>query len=194
MPYYKGFIFSGSSKPGEEGPGPWFQIAIMGGIALVLYLAFREMTYQEVTWKEFVHDLLAKGAVERLEVINKKWVRIRLQPDHAARVGAQSNTLWFNIGSIDTFERNLEAVQREMHWEPAQYVPVMYRSEIDASMVVSYLPTILLVAFLVWSFSRSAGMMKGGGLGGGGGIGGLFGVGQSTAKLVEKGKMTHRFR
>lgn len=66
--------------------------------------------------------------VEKLEVVNKKWVRIVFLP--GASAGA-NNTLWFNIGSVDTFERNLENVQVEMNIEPANYIPVVYKSEID---------------------------------------------------------------
>ncbi|OQV25375.1 AFG3-like protein 2 [Hypsibius exemplaris] len=190
-----GNLFGTSKNPfGPNEPNRWLHIAIAGSVGLLLLLALNEMNYREVTWKEFVHDLLAKGAVERLEVVNKKWVRIKLQPDHASRVGAQTNSLWFNIGSIDSFERNLEAVQREMQLEPAQYVPVVYKAEIDASIVVGYLPTILLIAFLIWSFRRSAGMMGMGGGAGGGKRGGIFGIGESTAKLVEKGQMPVRFK
>lgn len=119
-----------------DDPNRWYNMLIAASIAVVLYLGYREMSYREVTWKEFLHDFLAKGAVERLEVVNKKWVRIRLMADYAQRVGSQSQNLWFNIGSVDSFERNLEAVQREMNWEPPQYVPVVYKTEMDASSLI----------------------------------------------------------
>ena len=63
---------------------------------VVLYLGYREMSLGEVTWKGFLHGLLAKGAVECPEVVNKKWVRIHLTPDSAdygLRVGSQSRSL-----------------------------------------------------------------------------------------------------
>ncbi len=39
--------------------------------------------------------------------------------------------LWFNIGSVDSFEHNLEMVQQEMGLDSTQKVPVFYSSESD---------------------------------------------------------------
>lgn len=41
------------------------------------------------------------------------------------------NYLWFNIGSVDSFEHNLEMAQRQMGLDPAQRVPVYYNTEND---------------------------------------------------------------
>lgn len=38
---------------------------------------------------------------------------------------------WFNIGSVDTFERNLETAQLEMGLEPSHRVAVVYSTESD---------------------------------------------------------------
>uniref|UniRef100_A0A4D5R9X8 AFG3-like protein 2 n=1 Tax=Scolopendra viridis TaxID=118503 RepID=A0A4D5R9X8_SCOVI len=163
-------------------------IALVTTLGLLGVLAFNEMRYKEITWKEFCNIYLAKGMVEKLEVVNKKWVRIRLLP------GSQvegSNILWFNIGSVDSFERNLENVQLEMNFEPANFVPVIYKTEMDGSSIVSYLPTLLLVGFLLWMMKRSAGMMGGGGGRRGGGI---FGIGESTAKLINPSDIGVKFR
>ena len=37
----------------------------------------------------------------------------------------------FNIGSVDSFERNLEQAQNELGVLPANHVPVVYVSESD---------------------------------------------------------------
>lgn len=39
--------------------------------------------------------------------------------------------VWFNIGSVDTFERNLEAAHYELGLEPSNRVAVVYRSKSD---------------------------------------------------------------
>lgn len=52
----------------------------ISGIAIVAALAFYEMGYKEIAWKEFVNNYLTRGIVDRLEVVNKKWVRVRLSP------------------------------------------------------------------------------------------------------------------
>jgi AFG3 family protein len=36
------------------------------------------------------------------------------------------------IGSVDTFERNLESVQQDRGVESRNYVPVLYKSEFDS--------------------------------------------------------------
>lgn len=53
--------------------------------------------------------------------------------------------LWFNIGSVDSFERNLETAQMEMNIEPPNYVPVIYKTEIEASSLTGILPTLLII-------------------------------------------------
>lgn len=39
--------------------------------------------------------------------------------------------VWFNIGSVDTFERNLETAQLELGIDPAHWVSVVYSTESD---------------------------------------------------------------
>lgn len=41
------------------------------------------------------------------------------------------NYLWFNIGSVDLFEHNLEMAQQEMGLNFTQKVPVLYTGESD---------------------------------------------------------------
>lgn len=39
--------------------------------------------------------------------------------------------VWFNIGSVDTFERNLETAQYELGIEGENRLPVVYSTESD---------------------------------------------------------------
>lgn len=52
---------------------------------------------------------------------------------------------WFNIGSVDSFERNLENVQMEMNIEPPDFVPVVYKNIFELGQVTSFLPTLLII-------------------------------------------------
>ena len=116
--------------------------------------------------------------MDRLEVVNMKWVKVISKVS-----GGETN--WFTIGSVDTFERNLENAQLDMQIDPVQFVPVTYKSEIELSSILSHLPTLLILGFVLWSF-RNMGKMMGGGAAGGRGAGGLFGgMSQSTAKLID---------
>lgn len=133
-----------------------------------------------------VSSYLTRGVVEKLEVVNKKWVRVKLAPGNVS-----DGVLWFNIGSVDSFERNLENAQGDLNIEPVNYIPVIYKTEIEAASLGGLLPTLLIIGFLIYMMRKSAGMM--GGAGGKRG-GGLFGgVMQSTAKLINPNEIGVRF-
>lgn len=94
---------------------------------------------------------------------------------------------------MDSFERNLENSQMEMNIEPANFVPVIYKTEIEAASLTGILPTVLIIGFLIYMMRRSAEMM-GGGKGGRRG-GGIFGsVMESTAKLINSSDIGIRFK
>ncbi len=79
----------------------------------------------------------------------------------------------------------------------SRFVPVLYKSQIEMSNIASALPTLLLIAFLIFSFRRAGTMMGGGGGGGKPGSrgGGLFGgINQSTAKLINANDINVAFR
>jgi AFG3 family protein len=137
--------------------------------------------------KNFNFSYLSRGIVERLEVVNKKWVRIKLTPGNSSAEGI----LWFNIGSVDSFERNLENAQADLNIEAVNYVPVIYKSELEAANLTGLLPTLLIIGFLIYMMRRSADMMGGGrGRKGGGLFGGVM---QSTAKLINPSEIGVKF-
>lgn len=88
--------------------------------------------------------------------------------------------MWFNIGSVDTFERNLESAQWELGVEPTNQAAVVYTTESDGSLLRSLVPTLVLVGILLYAMKR--GPM---GTGRGGRGGGLFSVGETTAKILK---------
>uniref|UniRef100_A0A6I8QS48 AFG3-like AAA ATPase 1, pseudogene n=1 Tax=Xenopus tropicalis TaxID=8364 RepID=A0A6I8QS48_XENTR len=173
----------------QKGDFPWDDkdfrnLAILAaGIASGFLFFYLRDPGREINWKEFVHLYLARGVVDRLEVVNKQFVRV------IPTAGTTSEKyVWFNIGSVDSFERNLENAQDELGIEPAQRVSVIYSSESDGSFLMSLIPTLLLVGFLLFSLRRGA---MGPGRGGRGG--GLFGVGETTAKML-KGNIDVKFK
>merc|ERR1719242_2912959 len=110
-----------------------------------------------------------------------------------------NEVLWFSIGSVDTFERNLDSAQHDLGFDTARVVPVLYKTQMEMSSVVSALPTILLLGFLFYSMRRMGGMMGGmGGMGGGRGGrggGGMFGgMTQSTAKVINPSDINVAFK
>ncbi|TKS73875.1 AFG3-like protein 1 [Collichthys lucidus] len=166
----------------QKGDFPWDEkdfrylaVTMAGVTSVLLYLYLRD-NGREISWKDFVHRYVSRGMVERLEVINKQYVRVILVP------GADTETsyVWFNIGSVDTFERNLEAAHMELGLEPSHRPAVVYSTESDGSFLISMVPTLLLIGFLLFTLRR--GPMGGGP---GGGRGGPFSMSESTAKMMK---------
>ncbi|XP_059476994.1 AFG3-like protein 2 isoform X2 [Neocloeon triangulifer] len=179
---------SGGGGPNKE-RDQWFMLAVFVTMAAIGAIAFFEMGYKEITWKDFVNNFLGKGIVEKLEVVNKKWVRVKLLP--GTTYDGSQGVLWFNIGSVDSFERNLENAQIDMNVEPPNFIPVVYKSELEAASVTGILPTLLIIGFLFYMMRRSAEMMGGRGRKGGGLFGGVM---ESTAKLINPSDIPVRFK
>lgn len=91
---------------------------------------------------------------------------------------------FFNIGSVEAFERSLEEAQDSMGVDPSRRLPVTYTSEVSWQQEIWRLaPTLLLIAGYVWFTRRQLG-----GLGGGGGPGGrgIFNVGKAHVTVLDK--------
>lgn len=171
---------------GGEDKEKWVMFGALGVMAILGTVAYFEIKYREISWRDFVNNYLNKGIVEKLEVINKKWVRVKLNQG-----SFESKTIWFAIGSVDSFERNLENAQIELNIEPPKFVPVIYRTEVEASSLTGILPTLLIIGFLIFMMRRSADMMGRGGKKGGGLFGGVM---QSTAKLIDPTDIGVKFK
>ncbi|EGZ21490.1 hypothetical protein PHYSODRAFT_494111 [Phytophthora sojae] len=231
---------SGGSGGGPSGKDGMAYLVPLAVAALFLSdLASIDKPMQEITYQEFRNTFLESGRVEKLVVVNKKYVKVFLndmagaatgassvpgagndfsdwqdpnakgqheydfssEPEHhgsggrgvslpgmGSRGGAtgrpiSSPTYYFNIGSVEGFERQLEHAQHQMGIRPHDYIPVQYSNEISFTQeVMKFLPTIVLIGFLLMTM-RGVG---GGAGGGGGGIGNIFKVGKSPAKKITK--------
>ncbi|KAK6983429.1 AFG3-like protein 2 [Biomphalaria glabrata] len=174
----------GGGKGGKKSNWPdEKQMFIMGTIGSVLLVYTLYSTqYREITMKEFFQNYLSSGMVEQVEVINNKWVRVKFMP--GSHIDA-SNTIWFTIGSVETFERNLEKAQIEMNLDPSNFITVVYKKERDwGSILLNAMGWILPLAVMIWLFRRGPLGKPGGGRGGS--SGGMFGFSQTTAKVLEK--------
>jgi len=181
----------GDKQQSDGGPGgqgqkgnTLFKVIIGANAAILIYFIADNLRYQEITWRDFSWQL-SSNTVEKLEVVNNKWVRVI-----RAAGNRDGKTYWFNIGSVDTLERNLEAIQREIGREPHEMLPVIYKSEFDFNVYVSALPTIAVITFLVLSMGR-LGQLPGVG---GGRRGGIFGMSSSPAKIVNPSDITVKFK
>ncbi|XP_061521852.1 AFG3-like protein 1 isoform X2 [Phycodurus eques] len=152
-------------------------IGVAGMASAFFYFYFRE-TGVQISWKDFVHHYLRRGLVDHLEVVNKQYVKVI--PARGVNT-SDVNYLWFNIGSVDSFEHNLEAAQQEQCLDTTCKVPVLYTSESDGTLLYSILPTLLLVGVLLRG-TRTRPMA---GLRGGRGRANPFSMGQSKAKIIK---------
>ncbi|XP_034411762.1 AFG3-like protein 2 isoform X2 [Cyclopterus lumpus] len=168
----------------QKGDVPWddkeFRMYLLSGAVFwttVTYYFFFRDGGREVTWKDFVNNYLSKEVVDRLEVVNKRYVKVVFSPGKTPVDGY----VWFNIGSVDTFERNLETAQYELGIEGENRLPVVYSTESDGTFLLSMLPTVLIIGFLLFMLRRGpAGAGRPGR-----GMGGLFSVSETTAKILK---------
>ncbi|XP_046735568.1 AFG3-like protein 2 isoform X2 [Diprion similis] len=181
---------SGGKIPPSSNKDPIMIFCGIGAFLLFGYVAYSQMGYKEITWRDFLNSYMSKGIVQKLEVVNKKWVRVELLPGHSADIYPAP---WFAIGSVDSFERNLENAQAELNIEPQNYIPVLYKTEVEPlNVLFSLIPTLFVTLFLIYLARRAADMMGGSR---GGRKGGIFGgVMQSTAKLINSSEIGVRFK
>lgn len=151
-------------------------VGAAGVASALLYFYFRE-TGVHISWKDFVDHFLRRGLVDHLEVVNKQYVRVI--PVNGVDT-SQVNYLWFNIGSVDSFEHNLEVAQKEMDLECTQ-VPVIYCTETNGTALLNIFSPLLLIGVILLATRRSP--LSGGRMGGQGGS--IFDMSESKAKLIK---------
>ncbi|XP_061449626.1 AFG3-like protein 1 isoform X2 [Rhineura floridana] len=165
----------------QKGEFPWddknFQYLAVMGAAIIsgFFYFYWQDSGTEISWKHFVHCYLARGLVDRLEVVNKEFVRVVPIP------GATSERyVWFNIGSVDSFEQNLERAQLELGIGSAHQVSVVYGTESNGSFLLTMAPSLLLMGFLLFTLRR-----RPMGSGHSRRRGGIFSIAKTTAKVLE---------
>jgi len=194
----------GSGKEGGEGGEPrsggnaeWAIIGLIAFITIGLAISSAFGTRgKEISFQEFVNTYLERGEVERIRVVNKTTAYVIKSSGTYSNAEYTSDApapeVYFNIGSIEAFERRMEDIQKDMGIEPRDYVPIQYMTESNIGMeLFRTLPTIALIAFLIW-MSRSVSSSVGGGTGGGRNI---FSIGRANPTVVTSpGKIKTRFK
>ncbi|ORY44209.1 ATP-dependent metallopeptidase Hfl [Rhizoclosmatium globosum] len=151
---------------------------------LIAYFLSTQPQSEPITWHQFRVEMLDKGFVESLQVVNRSMVRVFLRPDAPMRNNSNPNGsgYHFSIGSVDSFERSLELAQRELNIPTRERIPVSFTNETSlTNLALNFAPTLLLLGGLVWMSRRA-----GGAGGGAGGANGIFGIGKSRAKLFNQ--------
>lgn len=154
-------------------------------VAAIAYSLMQSNSY-EISWQEFVRDYLMKGRVESLTIHNKSYVRVKCADDSL-------KFYYFRIGSVETFERNMEQIQNQMNIDMLNRIPILYKEDmsIDIGKIVSFIFTIGMLYFM-FTLTKSA--MGQFGVGKGGKGRGIFGMIESTAKLINPKEIDVKFK
>ena len=161
------------------------QLVFMATSAALYYFltSSTNASSREITWQEFRTAFLDKGLVDKLTVVNRQRVRVRL---HSNQTGAMypsapigGGEYYFSIGSVEAFERKLDDAQKELEIPSHERIPVAYHDEISAfNTFLTFAPTLLFAGLLYWMTRRAGGST--------GGSGGIFSIGKSRAKMFNK--------
>ncbi|KAG8219715.1 hypothetical protein J3R82DRAFT_683 [Butyriboletus roseoflavus] len=161
------------------------QLALLATSVAIIYAlsGSSSSSSREITWQEFRTAFLDKALVDKLIVVNRQKVRIKLHSNatgtmYPAAVGG--GDYYFSIGSVEAFERKLEEAQHELGIPSHERIPVAYHDEISTlNTLLNFAPTILFAGLLFYMSRRAGGSA-------GSGPGGIFNIGKSRAKLFNK--------
>jgi len=165
------------------------------GVIIISFLAIQFYTLGgspvETNWKDVKTTMLANNDIDKIIVVNEKEAQIYLKKESYEKYKTKLNKgynappeigphYYFTIGSVDSFEKNLQEVQKNASEE--NKINVEYKT------VHNYLGELLnwilpfAIIILIWWFIFKR-MSKGAGGSSGGNI---FNVGKSQAKVFDK--------
>lgn len=180
------------NKPGK----PKFNIYwVYGIIAIVFFFGTQFLNYgggpKETNWGQLKNVMLQNGDVEKIIIVNGKRAEIYLKKDRlnsgryeelfdgGATLAPGGPQYVLTVVSVDSFERRLEELQKDLPEEAKIYPGAEERKDYVSETLSWLLPILILVAVWLFLFRRMSGA-------GGGGPGGIFNVGKSKAQLFDK--------
>ncbi|PIA54714.1 hypothetical protein AQUCO_00900944v1 [Aquilegia coerulea] len=175
-------------------------------IAFVLSsLNFGPGDQKQISFQEFKNKLLEPGLVDHIVVSNKSVAKVYVRS--SPKIGDQRNSdivqgptdggpargnsgqykYYFNIGSVESFEEKLEEAQEALGIDTHDYIPVTYVSEVVwYSELMRFAPTVMIIAFLLYTGRKMQGGFGGLGGTGKGGRGGIFNIGKAHFLKMDK--------
>ncbi len=175
---------------GKRIPLMWWMLILLGIIMLPILFKWAGNAVEEITWPEFERNILSKGAVEKVVVVNQDYVEIYLKKEYKrdtsfAKVfkplyGNEPNPgphYLMTIGSIETFERKLDAAEQKFFGK--EIIPVSYIKKTDSFWNILGWILPFAVLFFLWQYVFRKGT-------GGAGGSSVFNFGKSTATLLDK--------
>jgi len=176
-----------NNMPQLGGKRPKFNIYWVWMILAVVILSWgllgNEKVTHTTTW-DGVKEMIEKGDLQKIVVVNKETAEVYLKPDKVASysdrkeykgITEQGPQFSFNIGSLDYFQHNLENAQTEYDQE----VPLSFETRRNIWGDAFIFPILILVG--IWWF-----LWRGMSRGNNGGGGGIFSVGKAKAQMFDK--------
>lgn len=167
----------------------WIYIALaLGILAVSLFNEFPANT-QETTWHKVQSEMLTKGDVEKVVVINEKFAKVYIKKDSLSKesykevakspLGGDANPgphYRFNIGPPEAFARDWKEAQSNL---PGDKPALSYKTEQDWGDLFQFiLPFLLILGLFIFLMRRMGGAAGGGAQ--------IFNIGKSKAQLFDK--------
>uniref|UniRef100_A0A8D2J7B4 SPG7 matrix AAA peptidase subunit, paraplegin n=1 Tax=Varanus komodoensis TaxID=61221 RepID=A0A8D2J7B4_VARKO len=131
-----------------------FRLSIVLFIFFILLSLVNPRT-ANISWSEFVHEMLARGEVQRVEVMPETdVVEVHLHP---GSVQFRHSRYAMKVANIDKFEEKLRAVEDELNIAVEDRIPVTYRRIGFFESSVSTLLAAAVPIGILWYFFRLAG-------------------------------------
>lgn len=174
--------------------GPKFNYYWIYGIIAVILLGLQLMSFQgglkEIDQRQFEENMLKKGDVKQVKVINGEMVEVFIRPE-ALKTDAYKDVAenswggqnpgphyYFTIGSVEFFQQRMEEVQAQLPEDQRVSIKFEKRRNWAGDLLSWVLPFLLLIGIWVFIMRRVSG--------GAGGPGGqIFNIGKSKATLFD---------
>ncbi|ABN64747.2 Mitochondrial respiratory chain complexes assembly protein RCA1 (TAT-binding homolog 12) [Scheffersomyces stipitis CBS 6054] len=158
----------------NSSPMRFFQVGVLIGLLSYIVYNLTQSSNNEISFQQFTTDFLSKNLVDKVVVVNNRIAVVELNENGRAQYPHHEGNFYFNIGAIESFEKNLRSVQEDYNVADSMRVPVIYTNEGSTTkMLVNFLPTVLFLGAIYYMTKKATGM---------GGMGGPLGFGKSTAK------------
>jgi len=171
-------------------------IVIIVGLVFIYFLFNNNSNLTLINWEKFNHEMLHDNDVEKVDIVNNEIAEVYIKKEslRKAKYNSVSTGFWgyvnngphfyFAIGSVDLFEKKLDAAQAGL-LEKDKLVVDYVKRESYLPKLFSWTFPILLFIFL-WFFiirriTSGVGRTSGS----------IFDFGRSNPKLYEKGKYSN---
>lgn len=161
-------------------------------VIAVIFIAINFLNWntsvKEITWQKFEQSMLANKDVAKVIVVNKEIAEVYIKPeklgsssykDYSKKsiTGEQTPQFYFNIGSIESFDKKLEVAQKDFAQE--EKIDVIYdsRKNWGGELIGWLLPIALMVGIWIFIMRKMSG--------GAGGANQIFNIGKSKATLFD---------